>query len=187
MTLEQMKKKVLKLIEEYDESQETHFTEDEDIQNKLNDVINQIQYELARIKKIPRYLEVEVTENQLLTFKDLKKVTENEVYQVDIIKGTEYEFKASGTIVKFLKKGTAEIELFVYPKRIDENTDNDYEFELSDDVLEIMPYGVAGDLLKSDISNGYGNIYTQKYENLKQLIDTRYSSGSIEFVGGIDI
>ncbi len=187
MTLDQMKKKVLKLIEEYDESQEIHFTEDEDIQNKLNDVINQIQYELSRIKKIPRYAEINVIENQLMNFNDLKDVIGNDIYQIDMIRGPRYKLKASGTIIKFLETGLAEIEVFVYPIRINDTTENDYEFELSADVLEIMPYGVAGDLLKSDISNNYGNIYTQKYESLKQLIDTRYSSGSIEIVGGIDI
>ena len=51
MTLLEMKKKVLRLIEEIN-GQDT-LTDDPDIKEKLNDVINQIQFELARIKKIP--------------------------------------------------------------------------------------------------------------------------------------
>ena len=58
------------------------------------------------------------------------------------------------------------------------------ELALSDDVLEIMPYGVAGDLLKSDVSNAYGNIYSQRYEQMKQQLDTRYNMGFIEIGEG---
>ena len=46
-----MKKQVLKLIEEINPKSEL-LTDDPDISNKINDVINQIQNELARIKKI---------------------------------------------------------------------------------------------------------------------------------------
>ena len=52
MTLNEMKKKILKLIEEYDKNNNTDFTNDPDIALKINDVINQIMFELARIKKI---------------------------------------------------------------------------------------------------------------------------------------
>ena len=55
MTLTEMKKKVLRLIEEINPNSEL-LTDDPDIANKINDVINQIQNELARIKKIPGML-----------------------------------------------------------------------------------------------------------------------------------
>ena len=48
-----------------------------------------------------------------------------------------------------------------------------------------MPYGVASDLLKSDVSNAYGNIYGQRYEQMKQQIDIRYNTGSIEIEDGV--
>lgn len=50
MTLLEMKKKVLRLIEEINDKSAL-LTDDPDIANKINDVINQIQNELARIKK----------------------------------------------------------------------------------------------------------------------------------------
>ena len=50
MTLTEMKKKVLKLIEEINEESNL-LTDDPDISAKINEVINQIQNELARIKK----------------------------------------------------------------------------------------------------------------------------------------
>ena len=52
MTLKEMKQKTLRLIEEINPESEL-LTDDPDIAAKINDVINQIQFELVRIKKIP--------------------------------------------------------------------------------------------------------------------------------------
>lgn len=186
MTLEEIKRKILTLIEESDES-DTSITSDPDIEAKLNYVINQIQFELSRVKKIPDYVEMEVKENELVRFSDIKEQTTHEVYQLDIVKGVKNEYKAQGTIIKALEDGIAEIEYFRYPTRINADTDDSFEFELSDDVLEILPYGVAADVLKSDVSNAYGNIYAQRYEQMKQQLDIRYNTGSIEFAEGVDI
>ena len=186
MTLLEIKKKILSLIEEIDLKTDS-LTNDPDIEQKLNYVINQIQYELARFKKIPDYLEMEVTNGDLIRFEDIAEDGGYDVYQLDVVRGAEYEFKAQGTIIKVLEDGVLEIEYFRYPTRIDENTGDDYKFELSDDVLEILPYGVAADLLKSDVSSSYGQIYAARYENMLQLLDSRYNTGTIAFEGGIDI
>ena len=183
MTIEEMIKKTLKLIEEYDATNNTEFTKDPDIATKIKDVINLIQYELARIKKIPAYVELSVKEGELIKFEDIDP--EYEVYQLDIVRGINYEYRASGTIIKCLEDGTAEIEYFRYPERINDKTPKNFEFELSSDVLEIMPVGVAGDVLKSDVSNAYGNVYSQRYEQMKQQLDIRYNTGSIVIEGGI--
>ena len=99
-----------------------------------------------------------------------------------------YVPKANGTILKILESGTAEIDVFVYPERITEKTkDKAYEFELSNDVLEIMPYGVAADLLKSDVSTEYGSVYATRYETMLQRLDPRYQTGSIYIEGGVTV
>ena len=59
MTLKEMKNKVLKLIEESNPESEL-LTDDPDISAKINDVINQIQNEMSRIKKIPANETMEV-------------------------------------------------------------------------------------------------------------------------------
>ena len=80
-----------------------------------------------------------------------------------------------------------EVEYFKYPIAITDTTkDDEYTFELSDDALEIMPYGVAADLLKSDVSSNYGAIYSQRYETMLQRLDPRYNMGSIYIEGGIE-
>lgn len=185
MTLLEMKKKVLALIEEVNPESEV-LTDDPDIAAKLNEVINQIMYELARFKKIPKYVEMEVTEGDLVDFAAIEKECGYEVYQLGIIGGLNHAFKANGTVIKFLESGTAEIDCFVYPERIAEKTkDKAYEFELSADVLEIMPYGVAADLLKSDVSSEYGKIYAERYEEMKSRLDSRYNMTSVYIDGGV--
>lgn len=185
MTLFEMKKKVLGLIEELNPNHEL-LTEDPDIATKLNDVINQIMFELVRIKKIPKYVELKVNEGDTITFEDIEKECGYTVYQLDLVSGISYTSKADGTVLKMHESGIAEIDCYVYPERITEKTkDKAYEFELSDDVLEIMPYGVAADLLKSDVSTEYGSIYATRYQSMLQMLDPRYQMSSITIEGGV--
>jgi hypothetical protein len=184
MTLLEMKKKVLGMIEEINPDSEL-LTDDPDIATKINDVTNQIMFELARMKKIPKYVEMNVYEGDLVTLEDISNAVGYEVYQLGTINGVNYLPKANGTILKIMEGGTAEIDCFVYPERITEKTNNSYEFELSPDALEIMPYGIAGDLLKSDVSSEYGAIYANRYESMLQRLDPRYQMTSIYIEGGV--
>lgn len=180
MTLEEMKYKVYAMIEEYNEDND-NYTDDEDYATKMNSVVNQIQNELSRLKKLPEYKTMEVTEGQTINLDSI----DNNIYQLNVIKDVDYEM--IGNTVLFKEDGTARIYYYRYPKQINQDTPDTYKFELSDDVLEIMPYGVAGDLLKSDVSNQYGQIYAQRYAELKSQLDPRYSLGSIYIDGGIDV
>jgi hypothetical protein len=187
MTLEEMKKKVLGLIEELNPNSNV-LTDDPDIATKHNEVINQIMFELARLKKIPKYVEMEVTAGDIVTFEDIESECGYTVFQINAVCGVNYVPKGNGTILKILESGTAEIDIFVYPERITEKTkDKSYEFELSPEVLEIMPYGVAADLLKSDISTEYGTIYAQRYETMLQRLDPRNTMTSIYIEGGVNV
>ena len=187
MTLLELKKKVLALIEELNPQNE-NLTDDPDIATKINEVINQIMFELVRIKKIPKYIELKVGKGDIITFADIEKACGYEVYQIGNICAIPYEPKADGTIFKMLADGTAEIDCFVYPERITEKTkDKAYEFELSADVLEVMPYGIAADLLKSDVSTNYGKIYADRYESMLQRLDPRKSMPTITFEGGVNV
>lgn len=187
MTLLEMKKKTLGLIEELNPQSEL-LTDDPDISTKINDVINQIMFELARLKKIPKYVEMEVSKGDQITFEDIEKECGYEVYQLSTVCGVKYTPKANGTILKVQESGTLEIDVFVYPERITEKTqDKAYEFELSNDVLEIMPYGIAADLLKSDVSTEYGTVYATRYESMLQRLDPRYHMTSVYIEGGVSI
>lgn len=180
MTLEEMKQKVYSMIEEYNEEEEG-LTEDEDLAMKMNSVINQIQNELCRFKKIPANTSLEVEEGQEMTLSEIDK----NIYQLHNIRGVDFD--TMNDVLIFNEKGTAKIYYFKYPTQITADTPDDYKFELSTDVLEIMPYGVAGDLLKSDVSSQYGAIYTARYQELKNELDPRYNMGSVSLSEGFNV
>ena len=179
MTLEELKKKVLALIEEIDTAQES-LTNDPDIEAKLPYVINQVIFELARMKKIPAKETMQTTEGLQLELNDL-----DNFYQLNQIKGVEAE--VIDNFVTFKEEGTADIYYYKYPTRITEKTANTFKLELSDDALEIAVYGIAGDLLKADVSNAYGNVYMQRYQQMKQELDPRYAMGTIYIEGGLEV
>ena len=184
MTLKEMKEKVLGMIEELNPDS-TLLTDDPDIATKFNDVTNQIMFELARMKKIPKYVEMNVAKGDMVEFADIEKECGYEIYQISLVGGVAFSSKANGTVLKILEDGVAEIDVFVYPERITSKTNDSYEFELSPDALEIMPYGIAGDLLKSDVSTEYGTIYSNRYENMLQRLDPRFQMTSIYIEGGV--
>lgn len=177
MTLLEMKKKVLRLIEEIN-PQSDLLTDDPDIANKINDVINQIQNEVARIKKIPAKEELEVSDGDEIDFSEIAK----DLFQVNLVRGVENDI--IGNIINFYGNGIAKVYYYKYPKQITyETKDDEFKFDLSTDVLEIMPYGIAADLLKSDISASYGQVYANRYEQMLQRLDPRYHTGSFYIEG----
>lgn len=180
MTLEEMKRKVYSLIEEYS-SDATDLTEDEDLALKMNDVINQIQMELTRFKKIPADKTIQVQKGQEMYFSDIDK----DIYQLFLVRDVSNDI--INDKILFQEDGEAKIYYFKYPKRITPDTEDTYKFELSQDLLEIMPYGVAADLLKSDVSSQYGAIYEARYRTLLNALDPRYGTGMVELEGGINV
>ena len=180
MTLEEMKVKVYSLIEEYSEDAD-NLTEDEDLALKMNHVINQIQNELARFKKIEAYTTLEGSKGDLIDFSSV----DNNLYQLNIIKGLDCEI--IGQKIKFNEDGVAEVYYYTYPSQIDADTADDFTFDLSIDALEIMPYGIAADLLKSDVSSNYGQIYAERYREMKNELDPRYAMGAVYIDGGIEV
>lgn len=187
MTLYELKTKVLGMIEELSPNSET-LSDDPDISTKINHVVNQVMFELARMKKIPRYVELEVSKGDTIEFADIEKECGYEIYQISLVAGVNCKLKADGTVIKVLEDGIAEIDCYVYPERITDKTkDKAYEFELSPDALEIMPYGVAAHLLLSDVSADYGKHYAQEYEKMLQRLDPRYATPSITIEGGVSI
>ena len=83
MTLEEFKIKVLSMIEEYNENAE-NLTDDDDIATKLNSVINQVQNEIARFKKIDAYKEMEVSEGDVINLTDIDMNIYRSMYNVNL-------------------------------------------------------------------------------------------------------
>lgn len=186
MTLKEMKAKVLQLIEEIDASQEG-LTSDPDLKAKMNSVINQVMFEVARMKKIPATSTESVTANDVFDMNELDNFYQLRLLRFKNESGEEASYEMIENMVIFPENGTATFFYYKYPEAITDTTKDTYEFELSQDALEIMPYGVAGDLLKSDVSTEYGAIYSTRYETMLQRLDPRYSMSSIYIEGGVNI
>jgi hypothetical protein len=179
MTLEELKQKIYGLIEEYNEDEED-LTEDPDLAIKMNDVINFIQNEISRFKKIPAVRTMEVTEGQEINLTDIDK----DIYQLNVIRNVDADI--IGNTIIFNEEGIAKIFYFVYPEQINIDTEDDFKIDLTDDVLAIIPYGVAGDLLKSDVSSQYGAVYAARYREMINELDPRYSMGSVYISEGMN-
>lgn len=186
MTKKELKLQTLALIEEVNPDSE-FLTDDPDIEAKIDYVINMVMFEMCRMKKIGKYVEMPVQKGDLVTFEDIGQAVGYDIYQLGTVCGVNHTYKANGTVLKILESGTLEVDCFVYPERITEKTKDSYEFELSQDVLEIMPYGIAADLLKSDVSADYGNVYAARYEAMKQMLDPRNHMTSVYIDGGVSI
>ena len=197
MTLKEMKIKTFSLIEEYYPNLE-NLAEDEDVINKINGVINQIQMDLMKYRKISSSEIISISKNDLKTI-ELKDYLDN-FYQVAKIlfdKDVDYNMPIDG----FLQlpddyEGEFTIFYYRYPtlaKTVFENEteikkeDEKYTFELDTVLLEIMPYGIAADLLKMDMISSYGKYFYERYLEMKNSIDTRTNIGMITISGGVDI
>ncbi len=202
MTLKEMKIKTFSLIEEYYPDKKD-LAEDSDVLNKINGVVNSIQLDLMKYRKLNSSYEVEITkeDSKIINLKELL----DDLYQLNKIvfdKDVEYEMPNDETIILPSDyEGTFTIYYFKYPELLEiifEGTeeeqeierleqDEDYEFELDADVLEVMPYGIAADLLKMDMISNYGKYFDERYRELKNSIDPRRNSASVMISGGIDI
>lgn len=180
MSLEEMKIKIYSVIEEYSEEAD-NLTEDEDLAMKMNSCINIIMNEMSRFKKIDAYTKMGVKAGENLSFNDIA----SDMYQLNLIRGVPYQTIQNRVI--FNETGTAEIYYYRYPTQITEETEDDYTFELDTDALEIMPYGVAGLLLSSDVSNNYGQVYTNLYREKISQLDSRKAMVNVIFNEGINI
>ena len=198
MTLKDMKQKTFSLIEEYYPEVEG-LAEDEDVLNKINGVVNQIQMDLMKYRKINTKFTKEITSitsKEIVVNEDIENcyqikniiLTPEGTYTMPdentILLDDDYE----GTVDIYYYKMPTEVELNPEePAEGEDSYDETYEFELDPVLLEIMPYGIAADLLKMDMISGYGRYFREEYESRKNSIDTRRTSGMIYIDGGVDI
>ena len=181
MTLKEFKEAVFSFIEEHDAT-EKKLTKDVDIADKINAVINSKMHEIMRYKKITAKDTMEVAEGEEIEITDIDK----NCYQIRKIIGVDYE--QEDKFITFNEAGTVTIYYNKYPKAITSDTsDEEYEFEIDIEALEIMKIGVAADLLKTDVSNRFGQIWDNEYQRLLQTLDSRKTTGTITIGKGVGI
>lgn len=183
MNLGTLKDYAVQLIDEF--SNKEYKTDDDDIRVKLNNLFNMGQIELSNIRKIKRFLELEISDiDKYITytlpenFKELIRVDgspNNEIKYRIQEDGHEKKIKV---ISQLLEK--IEIEYYSTPSIIDDNTSDSYKFEIDLDAQMLLPYYVASDILKSDVSADYTS-FEAKYSNKLELLNVgKNSDVSIE-------
>ena len=197
MTLKEMKIKTFSLIEEYYPDAKG-LAEDEDVLNKINGVVNQIQLDLMKYRKIPanETITIKKEDNKQLNIKDIIE----DCYQINTLvfdRDIEYEMPDDNTLILPSNfDGTFTIYYYKYPKLVKtifenetdkEQEDNNYKFELDLDLLEIAPYGIAADLLKMDMISNNGKYFYERYLEMRNAIDPRKTKGIVKAYGGVDI
>lgn len=197
MTLKEMKTKVFSLIEEYYPELET-MAEDEDVLNKINGVVNSIQLDLMKYRKLPANIEIDIDKDsdRIITISDEIK----DLYQLNKVilepRGNFTMLDDNNIQLEDGYEGTIRIFYYKYPKMVKltygENEDSDeydskFKFDLDLVVQEVMPYGIARDLLRLDMISNYGSYFERTYNELKQQLDGRRTAGVITIYGGDDI
>lgn len=201
MTAKEIKIKTFSLIEEY-YPERTELADDQDVIYKINGVINSIMLDLMKYRKIPAKYSYELKEDntslalssipdfyQLNTIPDIEY---NVVGNIEIIFNTEdLELPKEITIYYYkypsLMDLTFEATSTQTKEEVSAEYDESFEIELDLDLQEIMPYGIASDLLKNDMISGYGRYFYERYTELKGLIDSRKTQGMAIITGGIDL
>lgn len=201
MKLKEMKEKTFALIEElYPEL--SNLAEDEDVINKINGVVNSVQMDLMKFRKITanEEIEIELDDDRIIDLKDyddiyqLNKVIlvpneEDMITTFNMIDNTTLEIDNSfaGTIRLYYYKYPTLCKTMFNNDTERQNEDNRYVFEIDPMLLEIMPYGIARDLLRLDMISNYGSYFERTYNDLIQRLDSRNTSGFITIEGGIDL
>lgn len=191
MTLAENKKITLALIEEYS-SKNLFLTDDEDIAKRLNFIYATNYQELSQIKKIIKTKIIKEVSGKVEEGYQEISLPSN-MYQIkrlialdDKNQEMEADFKVIGKKIYINKKIDANyiLEYYMYPTLISEDTDDDFNLEIEQDVQMILPYAVANDILKVDPSSDY-SAFLNEYNRKIQSLDTRKEIPSISVEEGV--
>lgn len=188
MTLIENIKIALSLADEYspDVGYEQMYTEDEDFKNKLKILYAQPYQELSQIKKIRKTKNISrnISEDAQEHYSAYSLPFDMYILKDIIVLDSETNKRIDGDyyVVDNEKKiyindrdtGIYKIEYYAYPEVITEETENDFDLEIDQDVQMILPYKVIDNILKTDPSADYA-AFRQAYEEAINKLDLRSS------------
>ena len=172
MTLSQIKEDAVKLIDEY--SNNANLTDDEDIRLKLNNLCNLGQIELSLIKKIRRTYEFVIDEESETEYRTIELpdnfMEENRLrYFSSNNSILNYYIQDNKLKVHKSCLGNFEFEYYAKPQEITNDTPDTYELEIDLVAQQVLPYYVASDILKSDVSANY-TAFEAKYNAKMEIL-----------------
>ena len=184
MTLIENIKIALALADEYspEVGYEEMYTEDEDFQNKLKILYAQPYQELSQIKKIKKVKNInreykEDAEKHYTPFSlpfDMYKLKEIVAYDIDTNEKVEGDYylniNEKKIYINDTSKANYKISYYAYPETITNETDDDFDLEIDQDVQMILPYKVIDNILKTDPSADY-LAFKKEYEDALNKLD----------------
>ena len=179
MTLEEAKRKVMI---ELDESGEMSALENiADYAIKLPDIFNTVQKELAMFcKPVEKVMDITVENGYYEKPEDCYVVKA-------IYNGTErVNFELIAGNIR-LGNGTYKMVYEAIPTNIDENTDDNYEFEIDVDCQEAMIHGVCAQICINDEPELYVTYYERYNLAMANINDKLGKSSKLTFVGGVNL
>ena len=155
MTLGEAKEKTLKLLDEYSAGGE--ITTDEDIALKMNRFFDIAQKDMANYKHIIRTQEIETEEGETEYALPGDCARIFRVWKKGVLK--RYPVIGGKLVTDGKGEGTLLLEYFAIPATIDNETPDEYEFELSEDAANCLPFFVAAQQLIVDLVVDYSALY----------------------------
>ena len=183
MTLGECKRKVRKLLDEYSSGGE--ITVDEDIENRLTDLIDMGQKDVAQAKKLYRAATLPYSDES----ERLYELPTDLLELVNVYRGgiytTAYGIFGGRLTVADDRAGEVQIEYSAMPATIPVTAGDDYELEVAADAAECIPYFAAGQLLLADLITDfspYWQIYLQKKAQLVPTVRRSFGGGGVRQV-----
>lgn len=169
MTLDEGKRKVYELLDEYTSGGQIAI--DTDIEKKLPDLFDIAQKKIAQLQKIVRLTEVErVEDTEEYALPDDCMRLWRVWYDGEVRNGL-FRMKGTKIVIPAAYTAAVELEYFAYPATIGPATEDSYEFEVREDGAQAMPFFVAGMVLSSDLVQD-PNIYLTMWQMMLQDLDT---------------
>lgn len=174
MKLSDGKRKVLMLLDEY--SSGGDITIDEDINAKMNDFFDMAQKEMAGYKRIVREVTITLdgrSEYELpADFASYFRIwKDGRLYKL-------YPVRQGKLIATAGERGDLVVEYFAMPQTIDPDTDESYEFEVSEDAANCLPFYVAAQQLITDLVVDYSALWNMYLTHRSALDVSLPSAGS---------
>lgn len=172
MTLGDGKRKTLMLLDEY--SSGGTLTVDEDIDMKMNDFFDIAQKDMAQWQPILRRKDVTLdgTGSEELP-SDVSRVLK---LTKDGKKARGYEVIDGMLVYDEGDTSTLTLDYIALPATISPDTADSYEFEVSEEAANCMPYFVAAQHLIPDLVIDYGSFYSL-YQQMRALLPRSTESG----------
>lgn len=167
---------------ELDESGENSVFENiSDYAVKLPDIFNTVQKELAMFcKPVEKVIDI-VVENGYCTMPD-DCYSVKTIYKGD--KRVTFSVVANRIITE---NGEYKMLYESLPKNIDENTEDDYEFEIDADCQEAMIHGVCAQLCINDEPELYVTYFERYNLAIANINDKLNKTRKLTFVGGVNL